>query len=182
MDRASHQEEATMGDACECECGSSSGAASCDTPALQEAPCPTNHQLGRSVETTTVKAILARPLNELRPVAYRFCRTPDCPTVYYSADGAQTFVEADLRETVYQKHTQAEEQLVCYCFRHTVASIRAEIERTGRSTVPAQITAGIQAGQCACDMRNPQGSYCLGNVQQLVRRLEQEHHRSLARE
>ena len=168
-----------MSDACECECGSSSGAARCDTPALQEAPCPTNHQMGRLVETTTLKAILARPLTELRPVVYRFCRAPDCPTVYYSADGAQTFDEADLRETVYQKHIQAEEQLVCYCFQHTMASIRAEIERTGRSTVPAQITAGIQAGQCACDMRNPQGGCCLGNVQQLVRRLEEDHRRVL---
>jgi hypothetical protein len=26
------------------------------------------------------------------------------------------------------------------------------------------IKAGIKAGQCACDLRNPQGTCCLGNV------------------
>ncbi|MBP7693306.1 MAG: hypothetical protein KA764_15385 [Anaerolineales bacterium] len=163
--------EQAMGESCGCE--SRSEAAGGGTRPIADAACPTNHQVGKAVETTTLKALLARPLTELRPVAYRFCKAPDCPTVYYSVDGSQTFAEADLRETVYQKHTRAVEQFVCYCFRHTLASIRAEIEQTGRSTVPAQITAGIQAGQCACDIRNPQGRCCLGNVQQLVRQLEQ---------
>ena len=34
------------------------------------------------------------------------------------------------------------------------------------------IHAGINAGQCACDLRNPQGSCCLGNVRGLIKRLE----------
>ncbi len=112
--------------------------------------------------------MLALPLTEVRAVDYRFCRTADCLTVYYSTDGQQQFSEDDLRERVYQKHPDDKDVFVCYCFRHTPLSIRNEIAATGRSTVVAAITAGIQADQCACDIRNPQGSCCLGNVRAVV--------------
>jgi len=92
--------------------------------------------------------------------------------VYYSAGGEQRFTEDDLRERVHQKHPADEDVFVCYCFRHTPRSIEAELASTGRSTVVASITAGIQAGQCACDIRNPQGSCCLGNVRAVVERLQ----------
>jgi hypothetical protein len=135
--------------------------------------CPTNGQIGKIIDSLTLKALLARPLTEIRDINYRFCPAPDCPTVYYSADGVQLFAEPDLREYVYQKHAAEDAVPVCYCFQHTVGSIRAEIERTGSSTVVAQISAGIQAGQCACDIRNPQGTCCLGNVRTLVQQLEE---------
>ena len=45
--------------------------------------------------------------------------------------------------------------------------------QTDRAALIDDIDAGIQAGQCACDLRNPQGSCCLGNVRGLVKRLEQ---------
>jgi hypothetical protein len=57
---------------------------------------------------------------------------------------------------------------VCYCFRHTLQSIRSEAATMEESAVVAAITAGIKAGQCACDIRNPQGSCCLGNVRAVV--------------
>jgi hypothetical protein len=131
--------------------------------------------MGKLIDTLTLKALLARPLTEVRETEYRFCRAPDCPTVYYSANGAQLFTEPELRELVYQKHRMDEAVLVCYCFQHTLGSIRAEFARTGKSTVLEQINAGIQAGQCACDIRNPQGTCCLGNVRALVQQLEQEY-------
>jgi hypothetical protein len=127
------------------------------------------------VDSLTLKALLAVPLTEVRDIPYGFCRAPDCPTVYFSADGAQLIAEPELRERVYQKHPADDGTQVCYCFQHTVGSIQAEIERTGASTVVAQINAGIEAGKCACDIRNPQGTCCLGNVRVLVRRLERAH-------
>ncbi len=127
-------------------------------------PCPANHQAGRRVDRLTVKAMLARPLSILREGAYFFCPDPDCPTVYYHASG-QVFTEADLRERVYQKHPQDESVLVCYCFQHTLG----EVLGGGRSRIVEAITAGVQAGQCACEVRNPQGSCCLGNVRAAAR-------------
>jgi hypothetical protein len=140
----------------------------------EDAPCPTNQQIGKRVDSITLKAFIALPLTVLRSVEYRFCRAEDCPTVYYSVDGAQVFQEVDLRETVFQKHMSDANTLVCYCFRHTIGSIGREIEQSGTSTVVAQITVGIQAGHCACDIRNPQGTCCLGNVRRIIRRMMQQ--------
>jgi hypothetical protein len=140
----------------------------------QPIPCPTNQQIGKLVASLTLKALLAVPLTQLKSIEYRFCRDPHCPTVYYSLDGTQLFSELDMREKVYQKHPTDDDILVCYCFRHTIGSIRAELLATGSTSVIAAINAGIQAEKCACDIRNPQGSCCLGNVQAVVRRLQEE--------
>jgi hypothetical protein len=91
---------------------------------------------------------------------------------YYSQDGSQTFLETDLRERVYQKHSAEDDVFVCYCFRHTTGSIKEEFINKQAGIIVASINAGIQAGQCACDIRNPQGSCCLGNVRAFVRNLE----------
>lgn len=139
-----------------------------------KAVCPTNQKVGKTIDTLTLKALLALPLTQVTHSEYRFCTDPDCPTVYYSIDGEQLFTEAALREQVYQKHPNDDKHLVCYCFQHTIGSIRDEIVKTGSSSVVEQITAGIQAGQCACDIRNPQGDCCLGNVRQVVKRLQAE--------
>lgn len=157
-----------------CNCPPQAGAATCNNTPNNEARCPTNQQIGKVVDSITLKSLLALPLDVLRPTEYRFCRTPDCPTVYYSADGSQVFQEKDLREKVYQKHQQDVASFICYCFQHTVGSIRAEIKQTGTSTVAEQINSGIHAGLCACDIRNPQGSCCLGNVRQVIRAVEKE--------
>ncbi len=157
-----------------CECPAEAGAATCvlsDTRA--GASCPTCRLPGKSVATVTIKALLAVPLTEVRDVDYRFCRTLDCPTVYYSEDGQQ-FREDDIRERVHQKHPDEDDVFVCYCFRHTPLSIKTEAASTGRSTVVDSITAAIQAEQCACDLRNPQGSCCLGNVRAVVERMTKE--------
>lgn len=156
-------------------CPPEEGQATCEEPAAPEkALCPSCRQPGKAVDAITLKAMLAVPLTELRAVEYRFCRTADCPTVYYSADGEQQFGEDSLREQVHQKHPEADDVFVCYCFKHSPATIGAEFLATGRSTVVERVTAGVKAGQCACEIRNPQGSCCLGNVRAAVGRIQAE--------
>ncbi|MGQ0605107.1 MAG: putative iron-sulfur cluster-binding metallochaperone [Anaerolineales bacterium] len=133
--------------------------------------CPTNGQTGKPVDSLTLKALVAIPLTRLTSNAYRFCRASDCLTVYYSPDGAHCFGEAELRERVYQKHPADDDMFVCYCFRHTVGDVRAALVEQRAGAILDAINAGIQAGQCACDIRNPQGSCCLGNVRALIQRL-----------
>ena len=157
-----------------CNCLPQAEAVTCTNTPSNEARCPTNQQIGKLVDSITLKSLLALPLDVLRPTEYRFCHAPDCPTVYYSTDGSQVFQEDALRENVYQTHQQDVTSLICYCFQHTVRSIRADIEQRGTSTVTEQINRGIQAGLCACDIRNPQGSCCLGNVRQVIRSIEKE--------
>jgi hypothetical protein len=129
-----------------------------------EAVCPTNGKKGKRVDTKTVQSFLDLPLNVLRAVHYRFCADPACPTVYYSEDGLQEFTEADLRERVFQKHPTNPDSFVCYCFRLTVAKVRE-----GGKNVYAEVDRGVRNGQCACEIRNPQGSCCLGNVNNLIK-------------
>ena len=138
------------------------------------APCPTNQQVGAKLDTLMVKSLLAVPLTAVSSGAsYRFCPAPReaCPTAYYRADGQQVFTENELRERVYQKHADDPNSVICYCFGHMVGDIRAELAQGAASTVVDRIQAGIQAGQCACDIRNPQGHCCLGNVRDLIDRL-----------
>ena len=139
-----------------------------------QAVCPTNQKVGNKIDTITLKALLALPLTQVVDNEYRFCPDPTCSTVYYRQDGQQIFTEADLREKVYQKHPHDDENLICYCFQITVGEMRAERTQPGATRVVEKIKAGIQAGQCACDIRNPQGDCCLGNVIHVLKQFQTE--------
>jgi len=158
-----------------CQCSAEAGSATCAYPILprEAIVCPTNGKVGKLVDTQIVKSMLDLPLRELHSGQYYFCKESDCPTVYYNADG-QRFTESNLRERVYQKNPADDTVKVCYCFQHTSASIREELNSTRTTTVITSITDGIQRELCACDIRNPQGSCCLGNVNALLKRIKQE--------
>lgn len=134
--------------------------------------CPECGQKGKPVDIATVKAQLSVSLRHIGQTPYLFCRTRTCPIAYFSSDGEQTFTTEQVRERVYQKEPDAEEVSVCYCFRHTIGDIRAASTET-RAALVDDINTGINAEQCACDLRNPQGSCCLGNVRGLIKRLSQ---------
>jgi hypothetical protein len=112
--------------------------------------------------------MLTVSLRDVRAGDYFFCRTAACPVVYFSADGQHRITRDRVRERVFQKEPEAAEVWVCYCFRHTAGEVRAATLEAGRAILN-DINAGIQAGQCACDLRNPQGACCLGNVRDLMR-------------
>lgn len=130
--------------------------------------CPQCGQKGKQVQGQTIKALLSISLRALREVDYWFCRTPTCPVVYFSSDGEQAFTAEQIRERVYQKEPGADEVPVCYCFQYTAGEVRSAPSKAQKAILE-NIQAGIQAGQCACDLRNPQGSCCLGNVRELIK-------------
>lgn len=141
------------------------------TPARAKNACPTCGQKGKPVDTATVKSMLSVSLNRVKSTPYFFCPNRDCPTVYFSDDGLQTFGRQEVRERVYQKEPEADDVFVCYCFRHTVGEI-LNAAPEGHTAILDDINAGIKAGQCACDWRNPQGSCCLGNVRGVIKQAE----------
>jgi len=153
------------------DCCASPGAGSsvCDLPSPEPrhkreiAPCPQCGQSGKPVEGQTVRAMVSVSLRSVPQDSYLFCRTRDCPVVYFNRDGRITFLTADLRERVYQKEPESTDVSICYCFRHTVGQL-VNASREERDSILADINAGIKAQECACDLRNPQGSCCLGNV------------------
>jgi len=114
------------------------------------------------VEPITVKALL-RPqaLARLSGPAHRFCPTPSCPVVYFGE--GEAFRRDDVAAPVFQKEP-AGNRTLCYCFAVSEADLRREIAETGRSTAAQRIGDHVQAGRCACAIKNPQGSCCLGDV------------------
>lgn len=160
-----------------CSCPPEAGNMVCELPArdIQHLPrdrniCPACANPGKPVQGQTVKAMLARTLRKIQDTQYLFCRTQTCPVVYFSANGEQSFNVEQVRERVYQKEPEAEDVYICYCFRHTLGDLRAAALE-GRLAIVDDINTGINVGQCACDLRNPQGSCCLGNVRGLIKHL-----------
>lgn len=134
--------------------------------------CPNCKQKGKKVDRLTVQAMLAVSLQALTEGDYLFCRTGDCPVVYFNAGSAQIFSKDQIRAPVHQKEPHNADAPVCYCFQHSPRSIQAEWAQTGQSTVVDSINQGIKAGKCACEIRNPQGSCCLGNVSKVVKQIQ----------
>jgi hypothetical protein len=132
--------------------------------------CPQSGWPGKTVDLHTVKALLTeRALSRLVAGDYRFCADPDCAIVYFDANGHR-FVADDVRVPVWQKLPFGTRR-VCYCFGESEESIRAEIETGGRSSAVERIREHIAAGRCACDIRNPRGACCLGDVVATIKRV-----------
>ncbi len=134
--------------------------------------CPLCREKGKHVEGQTVKANISVSLREVAESAdYYFCSTKSCPVVYFNGKEKHTFEVDQIRVPVYQKEPDNPDALMCYCFRHTVGEIKTATEGH-RQEIIEDINAGIKAGQCACDLRNPQSTCCLGNIHSLIRELK----------
>ncbi len=160
-----------MRDCCTVPAGGASEAArqpASDPPVPLRDRCPHCGAKGKKVGQLTVKAMLAVSLRNLKSRRYRFCRTASCPVVYFAEETEEFYTVHQLRERVFQKEPGAHDVRVCYCFAYTPATIRQEYEASGKVTAVEVIEAGVKAGQCACEVRNPQGSCCLGNVRAVV--------------
>ena len=79
----------------------------------------------------------------------------------------------DIRVPVWHKQPLGS-RLLCYCFGETEAVIRHELIQSGRADVVDRIREHIAAERCACDIRNPRGACCLGDVIAAVKRIAAE--------
>jgi hypothetical protein len=122
------------------------------------------HEVGR--ETVGAMVSLEVPAAVLARPRFRFCKTPTCAVVYY-ADNV-VVERALVRVPVHVKDPGIDVPL-CYCFGHTRRSIAEEIATTGSSTASSSIAREIKAGHCACELKNPSGRCCLGDVRRAVK-------------
>ena len=132
--------------------------------------CPECGGLGKPVKRLTLGALLKPEARPRIPAQeeFCFCRTADCKVVYFR-DGEALFQKHDVAVRLGLKEPNDSHAPVCYCFGWTPQKIQQEIEATGESTVIEQIKAQVKAGNCYCEVTNPQGSCCLGNVSQAVK-------------
>jgi len=131
--------------------------------------CPCCGQPGQPVALQTLKhQVKPEHLQAVETGSFNFCRTATCDVVYFSGNGV-ALTKADVRQRVGLKETE-DPVPICYCFGFTEKVAVDEIRATGKCTIPQRITAEVKAGNCACEIRNPQGSCCLGNVNAAVKR------------
>lgn len=134
----------------------------------QTVPCPHCQEKGKPMDIQTLKSLLIpdamKRLDLSRP--YQFCRTSDCPIVYFN--GSASFSEDDLAVEVFQKGN-SDSTPTCYCFGFDRKRIIDDVNQNGKSTIQEQVKQYVKDKKCACEIRNPQGSCCLGNILQVIK-------------
>ena len=131
--------------------------------------CPESGTKGIRVPLETVKALLTpQAMRHVTQATHRFCADLGCEVVYFAEDG-RIYRTAEVRVRVWHKEPPGA-RMVCYCFGENEADIRAEIDTAGKSEAGARVRAHIAAGRCACEVRNPRGACCLGDVAAAVKR------------
>lgn len=132
--------------------------------------CPKNGRVCRAVPQITVESLVRNEHKaELTSEPYAFCSSPDCDVVYVSASGNHLITKTHLRVRVGIKAT-ADPIPLCYCFDFDEKAIREDIRLTGTTKIPELIAARVRAGECRCEVMNPSGTCCLGDVYRAVKR------------
>jgi hypothetical protein len=129
--------------------------------------CPKCEQAGAGVDRITLKALLTPDgLRRGVPKHPHYCATRDCPVVYFDREDDVTFTEAVLTARVYAKHPDDATVPACYCFAVSVGAMsNAARSRELREMVARE----VQAGHCACEVKNPKGACCLGDLVRIAR-------------
>ncbi|MDE1852845.1 MAG: (2Fe-2S)-binding protein [Thaumarchaeota archaeon] len=140
---------------------------------VSERRCPECGNRGKPVQDLTVSVFVKNPSiflhpERLPPGAFSMCETKSCDVVYFNSHEGSAFRKNELRTKVWQKEDDPAVP-ACYCFNNSVNSIGREIERRGSTDVLARISAEVKAGNCRCEVTNPQGRCCLGNVTKAIR-------------
>jgi hypothetical protein len=132
------------------------------TPAVMA--CPINGARSKQVDMLTVKSLVRKLPLGMPNTQYYFCDASDCEVVYFALDAqAPRFRREDLAVRVGAKET-ADPIPICYCFGFSRQDVWGEIQETRKPTLSERIAAEVKAGNCACEVKNPSGKCCLGDI------------------
>ncbi|MEK4485841.1 (2Fe-2S)-binding protein [Psychrobacillus sp. FSL H8-0484] len=126
--------------------------------------CPSCNNKGKKLKIITLKSMLKPSvLDSSNPnLTHYFCSTKDCGVVYFDTE-EESYLTSDVKVSVHQKDDSSTVP-ICYCFGWTKEKIR-EYEEQEISPKPLEhIKENVKANRCGCEVNNPQGSCCMGNV------------------
>lgn len=140
--------------------------------APMKAECPMSGTLSKKVLHETLDNLIVQDKKELisKIVQYYYCSDPDCSVVYFSNEKVPLFEKSDLRVKVFSKDSNMDVN-VCYCYDWTRSRISEQINATGSSTAFEEVTEQVKAGNCECEIKNPKGDCCLGDIQTFLKEI-----------
>ena len=136
--------------------------------ASADAICRRCASKGVRVAVLTVKSLLAEiALGRLTPALPCYvCLEPTCPVVYFANEGLE-YTTMDVRAAPWQKQPTGH-RTFCYCFDENEPAMLRELAETGRCDAVQRVRGHIAADRCACEVRNPRGTCCLGDLMKAV--------------
>jgi len=100
---------------------------------------------------------------------YHFRSTKNCKVVYFDTSNKE-YTLSDIKISVHQKDDSLSTP-VCYCFNWTKEKIKQNVENKLTPNPLEHIRENIKENRCGCEVNNPQGSCCLGNVKKFIKNL-----------
>ena len=92
---------------------------------------------------------------------YYFCPAKTCPIAYFSNTG-HTVPKQHLRS-----YQAIQNDALCYCFDIDTGQYLSALKDHRAEQIKAFVMQRTQAGDCACEIRNPSGQCCLANFKRL---------------
>src|SRR5258708_245292 len=137
----------------------------CSLPSNKAGACPSCGKKGKPVAVLTVKSLVRNHTRVPASVSYAFCRTPECDVLYFSDQAV--FTKPDLKIRLEVNETP-EPVTLCYGFDYSREDVRRDIETAGMTRILDDIKAEVQGGFCACEVKNPSGACCLGDITRAI--------------
>lgn len=135
--------------------------------------CPFCNVKGKKVKIITLKSMLKpTSLDSINAsLTHYFCSSEDCNVVYFDTS-KKIYLTTKIKVSVHQKDTSSIVP-VCYCFGWTKDRLKENVEMGFASKPIEHIRHNIKENRCGCEVNNPQGSCCLGNVISFIKDLAQ---------
>lgn len=133
--------------------------------------CPKSETTGKRVERITLESLLRCEFHsDIGSAQWFYCPDPACEVAYFDAAG-NTLDKSALSVRIGVKE-DGSPRPICYCFDHSIEEIEDEVAATGTSKVPDSIAEKCGQGLHECELKNPQGSCCLGNVRVVMKKAQ----------
>jgi len=133
--------------------------------------CPSCKSKSRNIKVITLKSLLKPSALETLngQITHYFCSSKDCDVVYFDINNKKYHV-TEIKVAVYQKEDSSTTP-ICYCFDWTKEKIEKYINQELTPKPIEHIRENVKEYRCGCEVNNPQGSCCLGNVTKYIKSL-----------
>ncbi|WP_100332940.1 putative iron-sulfur cluster-binding metallochaperone [Bacillus xiapuensis] len=134
--------------------------------------CPSCNNKAKNVKLITLKSLLKPTALETlnANVNHYFCLSKECDVVYFDADNKK-YLTSDIKVAVHQKDDYVITP-ICYCFDWTKEKIKKYVKQELSPNPIEHIRENIKENRCGCEVNNPQGSCCLGNVTKYIKSIK----------